>query len=221
MIRRAGRLAVWLVRLEIGIWRSLALWVSRRVPGRRPEVQAFPYAREVTPILLAFIWGSMLEIVLVHLLLPWETVRLIALTFGIWGLLWMAGLLASMRVHQHLVGPSGLRVRSGTTLDLRIPWDAIERISVQRGRAPKEPEPGVAYIDQMSQTRVTVHLRRPVSFKGREVREVRVYADDPQALVTAALAQIDGDARVDRSRTTSVRPSASNSRPLNVPIADP
>lgn len=195
MIGRVGRTAVWLVRLEIGIWRSLAHWTTRRVPGRGPEVQAFPYAREVTPILLAFIWGSMLEIVIVHLLLPWETPRLIALAIGIWGLLWMAGLLASMRVFQHLVGPSCLRIRSGTTVDVQIPWDIVERIGVQRGRAPKEPEPGVACIDQMSQTRVTVHLRRPVSVKGREVREVRFNADDPQALVTAARASAGAPVR--------------------------
>lgn len=195
MIRRAGRLAVRLVRLEFGIWRSLALWVSRRVPGRGPEVQAFPYAREVTPILLAFVWGSLLEMVVVHLLLPWETVRLIALVIGVWGLLWMAGLLASMRVFQHLVGPSGLRVRRGTTVDVLIPWDAVERIDVQRGRAPKEPEPGVAFIDQMSQTRVAVQLRRPIGVKGREVRAVRFYADDPQALVAAARARTGAPVR--------------------------
>lgn len=189
MIGRIGRLAVWLVRLEIGIWRSLALWTLRRVPGRGPDVQAFAYAREVTPLLLAFIWGSLLEIVVVHLLLPWETVRLVALVIGVWGLLWMAGFLAGMRVHQHLVGPSSLRLRSGTTVDVPIPWEAVESITAQRGRVPKEPEPGIAYIDQMGQTRVTVQLRRPISVDGREVREVRFYADDPRGLVAAARAR--------------------------------
>jgi len=50
--------------------------------------------------------GSLLEIVIVHLLIPWETARLIALVIGIWGLLRMAGLLASMRVYQHLMPTS-------------------------------------------------------------------------------------------------------------------
>lgn len=188
---RLGRLAVWLVRLEIGIWRSLALWAARRVPGRGPEDEAFAYAKEVTPLLLAFIWGSLLEVVVVHLLLPWETVRLIALVIGIWGLLWMIGLLASMRVFQHLVGPAGLYVRSGTTVALRISWGAVEDVAAVRGRATKEPEPRVANVDQMGQTRVTVRLSRALKLDGREVDSVRLYADDPQALVAAARAHLE------------------------------
>ena len=41
----------WLVRLEVGIWRSLFLWVFRRVPGRGPRSDDFSYAKEVTPII--------------------------------------------------------------------------------------------------------------------------------------------------------------------------
>ncbi len=44
----------------------------------------------------AFIFVSVLELVVVHLLLPWETVRLIADVLSIWGLVWMVGFLASM-----------------------------------------------------------------------------------------------------------------------------
>ena len=54
------RFARWLVRLEIGIWRSLFLWIFRRVPGKGPRSEDFSYAKEVTPLLIVFIFLSAL-----------------------------------------------------------------------------------------------------------------------------------------------------------------
>ena len=101
-----------LIRLELNIWRSLLFWSSataRREAGARPRVarspQAgthterprFPYARELAPLIGVFIFVSTIELVAVHLLLPWETVRLVLDIVSLWGLLWMVGLLASMK----------------------------------------------------------------------------------------------------------------------------
>lgn len=33
------RWIVWLVKPEIGIWRSLFLWLTRRVPGEGPDAE--------------------------------------------------------------------------------------------------------------------------------------------------------------------------------------
>jgi hypothetical protein len=103
----------WLVRLEIGIWRSLFLGLTRRVPGRGPGVEAFSYAKEITPILWAFIFVSALELPVVHLLIPWQPLKLAVLILSVWGLLWMLGYLAGMRVFRHLLDDSGLRIRNG------------------------------------------------------------------------------------------------------------
>jgi hypothetical protein len=54
-----------------------------------------------------------IELVAVHPLLPWEIIRLVADILGLWGLVWMLGLLASLSVHPHLVADAGLRVRHG------------------------------------------------------------------------------------------------------------
>jgi hypothetical protein len=66
--------------------------------GMGPAVETFSYAREVAPIMGAFIFVSLVELPIVHLLLPWPTLRLAALALSVWGLLWMIGLLASMKV---------------------------------------------------------------------------------------------------------------------------
>lgn len=184
----------WLVVLEVGIWRSLFLWVARRVPGRGPDVDEFGYAREVTPLLVVFTVLSALEIAVVDLLLPWHTVRIAAAVIGVWGLLWMLGYLAGMRVFKHLVGDAGLRVRNGPRVDIHVPWDDVAEVTARRSRVPTgatvHVEEGVASVAVMKQTRVAVRFGVPTTIAladgPRELVELRLYADDPRGFVAAA-----------------------------------
>lgn len=208
-VRQAFSLVRWLVVLEIGIWRSLFLLVTRRVPGQGPGVEAFSYARELTPIMGAFIFVSVLELPVVHLLLPWETIRLIADVISIWGLLWMVGFLASMKVFPHLLDDHGLRVRSGTTTDIRIPWEAVASVTARRGttrrndQIDRSDDGTVVDVDVMKQTRVEVVLNGPTPVelpKGtEEITGLRFYADDPRALVVRAREHLGARAELSRS----------------------
>ena len=198
VLERAIALVRWLVKLEIGIWRSLFLLAARRVPGQGPGVQAFAYAREVTPIMGAFIFVSALELPVVHLLLPWETIRLIADLLSIWGLLWMIGFLAGMKVFPHLLDDDGLRVRQGPTIDIHIPLEAIASVTSRRGSVPTNRSVHVEHSDEgafvdvavLKQTKVVVVLEQPTTIElpsGREeVTELRFYVDDPRRFVAAA-----------------------------------
>jgi hypothetical protein len=163
------RLLRWLVVTEINGWRSLFYLVTRRVRGRRPGDLTFGYAKEQGPVIGAFIFGSALELVVVHLLLPWETIRLIADILSLWGLLWMVGYLASVIVHPHLVGPDGVRVRYGATTDIPIAWSDVASVRVRRGGAD-----GVAV---MNRTNVEVALK--------QAENVRLFADDKKGFVVA------------------------------------
>jgi hypothetical protein len=184
----------WLVRLEIGIWRSLFLLVTRRVHGRGPGVQVFAYHRQIAPVIAAFIFVSMIELPVVHLLIPWETVRLMVLVLSVWGLLWMVGLLASVKVFPHLLDQRGLRIRYGTMADVAIPWEAVASINARRGRVDTQRrvhvEGPVLSVPVMKQTRVEVKLREPTAVRlpggTEEVSELRFYADDPRGLVASA-----------------------------------
>jgi hypothetical protein len=192
------RLAVKVIRYELGLWRSLYRWILRRPPAGA-NAAAFGYASAVTPIYLAFIVVSAIEVPIVHLLLPWETVRLVADAIGVYGVLWMIGMLASVRVHPHVVGASGLRVRYGISVDVTIPWEAIATIRARNHSLPRSraiqferTESGlIAHIVLMSQTNVDVVLREPMTLPlpkgtGEPVRELRLCADDPAALVARA-----------------------------------
>jgi hypothetical protein len=104
------------ISFELGMWRSLYRWIARR-PVAPPGAKAFGYSAEKTPILWAFIALNAIEIPAFHLLLPWPTVRRIVDVLGAYSFVWMLGLLASIRVHPHVVGDSGLRIRSGFSIE--------------------------------------------------------------------------------------------------------
>ena len=152
----------------------------------------------------AFIFVSLVELPVVHLLLPWDTVRFVADVLSVWGLLWMVGFLAGMRVFPHLLDDQGLRVRHGTTLDLRIPWEAVATVRARRGSVPTQrtvqvehtPDGVVVDVAVLKQTKVDVVVVRPTTVRlpagMEEVTEVRLYVDDPRAFVVAAREHLAG-----------------------------
>jgi len=182
------------VLYELGMWRSLYRWILRRPVASGTGTEAFGYAAVVTPLFVAFIAVSAIEVPILHLLLPWETARLIGDALGFYGLFWMVGLLASIRVHPHVVSDSGLRVRYGFSVDFTIPWDAIATIQTRGrdlpGRTAQIDRSGAGVVLQigiLKQTNVDVTLHHPTTVplpKGSEsITELRFYVDDPDALV--------------------------------------
>ncbi|GAA3771247.1 hypothetical protein GCM10022225_68040 [Plantactinospora mayteni] len=183
---------------ELGMWRSLFRWILRRPTGPAGTV-AFGYAGVVTPLLIVFIVVSTIEIPVLDLILPWKIARIIAAVLGIYGVFWMIGLLASLRVHPHLVGEAGIRVRNGISLDVTLPWAAIDTVrkrhrSLPSGRTVQVERTDtriVLNIGISSQTSVDILLREPIVLpvpKGTDdpVHELRLYADDANGLVALA-----------------------------------
>jgi len=179
--------------------------------ARRPDVPAdaapFAYVGAVAVLLWAFIVLSALELVVLHVLLPWETVRIVADILGVWGLTWMLGLAASLTVHPHLVDDSGLRVRYGAGTDITVPWDAVARVGVrERSRdgsrtlqLDRDGQDSVLNVVVASRTNVDLTLRRPLVVPVRSddesVTEIRLYVDDARGLVRLVrerLAATDG-----------------------------
>ncbi|NES14172.1 hypothetical protein G3554_17755 [Micromonospora sp. PPF5-17] len=182
------------------MWRSLYRWLLRRPPTTEPGGEVFSYVGVVRPILIAFIVLSAVEIPIFDLILrhtlPWPSVRQVVLALGIWGLLWMIGLFASLRVHPHVAGAAGLRVRSGFNVDFLVPWAAIATAGARYRSLPssrsvqvEHDESGaILHVGAAKQTSVDLVLREPLKVGLRQgvsepVREIRIYADDPSALV--------------------------------------
>ena len=70
------------VMFELRLYRSLLRWFARRpaVPGG--DVEPFTYAKTVTPVMWLWIFASAAELPLVHVLIPWEAVRIALLVVG-------------------------------------------------------------------------------------------------------------------------------------------
>lgn len=196
---RLWALAKHAVVFELRLYRSLFRWVIRRPDLGGRDDEPFTYAKSVTPVMWLWIFASAAELPLAHLLVPWEAVRLVLLLTGVWGLVWMIGLLASLYVYPHLLGPTTLVVRYGASHRITLPWDAVESITHRQGDLdstvwtlqPRETEAGVnLQVGVSGQVNVHAYLRRPTvvaTAKGpMEVVELSFFADDPRALVAHA-----------------------------------
>lgn len=184
---------------EVRLYRSLFRWVTRRPDLGAEGDEPFTYARTVTPVMWLWIFASALELPLVHVLVPWEGVRVALLVVGVWGLAWMVGLLASLYVYPHLLSPTALRVRHGASTEVAVPWSAVSRVTTERRELPstvwalqpEETEEGTLLRVGVSGV-VNVHaqLREPTTLttpKGpMEVVEVSLFADEPRALLEQA-----------------------------------
>ncbi|MEU8655945.1 hypothetical protein [Actinoplanes philippinensis] len=188
-------LARFVVVYELRLWAALFRWILRRPVPVEPGTRRFAYIGAVRMILVALLAVSAIEIPILELIVPWEPVANVLLGLGIYGLIWMFGLYASIVVHPHLTGPSALRIRNGLTLDVAIAWDRIAAIEVRRRSMPPggqtQLEDGVLSLGMASQTSVDVRLTEPLVLpvrkaKGQPASAVRFHADDPEALVEAA-----------------------------------
>lgn len=181
------------VLLELALYRSLARWVTRRPKGPAGAV-AYAYVGALELVLWAFIVVGAVELVVLHLIVPWEALRIAFDIISLWGLIWMLGFSASLHVHPHLVTASGLRVRYGATIDVTVPWDAIATIGVRERSRDKSKTVQVDRVERgavlnvvtASRTNVDLTLNRPLEVplpKGAEsITELRFYADDARGL---------------------------------------
>jgi hypothetical protein len=185
-----------LLRYESLMWTSLFRWVTRR-PLAGPAGVPFGYGRAITPVMWVFVAVSGLEIPIVDLLLPWPVARIAADVLGVYGLLWMIGALAMLRVHPHVVDPAGLRVRTASGVDLEVPWDHIATVRAAErtveGRGPQIDRTGagpVLCIPVMKATNVEIAFAQSTILElpagdTEPVRGLRIGVDEPAAMVAA------------------------------------
>jgi hypothetical protein len=185
-------MARYALRFEVNIYKSLLRWVLRRpsVPAGHEPVG---YAQLVTPVLGLWIFASAIEIPLVHVLVPWDGARIVLLVAGVWGLLWMLGLLAGFRTYPHLIGDEALRIRSGPLHDIVVPLDAIAGVTAKQRSLPSslwtlqvEQTEGGAHLNVVVSGEVNVHLtlREPQTVRTRkgeaDVDAISFWADEPR-----------------------------------------
>lgn len=184
--------------VEVAMYRNLFRWVLRR-PAVPAGAESLGYAQAVTPVMSLWIFASAAELPLVHVLIPWEGVRIAALVLGVWGLVWMLGALAGLRVHPHLLTADALRVRNGALTEVVVPWAAVaaaHRVDLDLPSSvwtlQPEETPGGTHlrVGVSGRANVTVDLREPLLVRparNKELTVVRVsfWVDEPRDAVRA------------------------------------
>lgn len=179
---------------ELALYRSLARWVARR-PDVPPGATPIGYSRLVAPMLGLWIFGSAAEVVAVEVVLRqvdqgWATsVRVPMLVLGIWGVVWMLGMLASYRTRPHLLTDGELQVRSGARTWLAVPLGAVVSTRLAEHQVPGvirslHVEDALALVGVGSRTNLELTLAGPttVSSSAGElvVNRVGIWVDEPR-----------------------------------------
>lgn len=109
-----------LARYELALYRDLFRWIRgyQLVPdGAVP----LPHPPGRLQMLASVIAVLCIEMVVVHLLLPAGTVRLVALLLSIWGVVYVASLIASERIRPSYVAEDETVLRRGRLVFVQIP----------------------------------------------------------------------------------------------------
>jgi hypothetical protein len=169
--RRLPALAWDALLLELALYRSLARWIARR-PDVPAGVTPIGYAQLVGPMLWLWIFGSATEVVVLDVVLrsveaDWaEAIRLPLLAIGIWGVLWMVGMLAAYRVRPHLLTDDRLRIRNSARTWVDVPLSAVEAIRAVGHELPGivravHHEDGLLLVGVSSRTNLELILTSP------------------------------------------------------------
>jgi hypothetical protein len=190
-LRDLGRLAV----LEIRLYVVLLRWCARRrdVP---PTARAWPYAALSAPLLWLWIFGSAVELVVFHVIIPWDRIRVVVDIISAWGLVWMLGTLAAYRIRPHLLFRDQLRVRNSVYHDICVPTDAIVSAVAREAELPSAmrslqitEEAGTRHVSVAvsGRTNVVLALKPGTALQTAKgtlpADTVRLWVDDPRALV--------------------------------------
>jgi hypothetical protein len=178
-----------LVRHELRLLASLALWAARRTHGTG-DGRAFGYARGQGAVTAGIAFVCVIETLAMSVLLRERpAVHTVVLVLDVYTLALVVAQHAASVVRPHVLGPDALRIRLAAGVDLRVPLERIA--SVRRElRTTHERAEGELDLAVGGRTARTPALAEPVTHvtllgRRREVRVLRLHADDADGLVRA------------------------------------
>ena len=186
--------------LEAKLWSSLVSWLLRRPlpPG------SFSYQRDslVWGLVVLVVVSAPAEILLFHVLLPWEWLKTLLLILGIYGVFWVFGYAASFSRFPHRLTNAALLVRSGAMGDAIVPLASVASVTVARQKFDmgvsgihEGAAGGAAAFVVNGETQVLIELATPITIRkiGKDlagVRSIRLAADEPDCLVRKIRARL-------------------------------
>lgn len=177
--------------------RSLWLWCRGRVDGAGEGVATFGYTAGTLGIPVAFLVASLVEAVAVHLLVPWQWLRIVLVVLTVVSIVVAAGWMAARAVHPHLLTSATLTLRSGRRTVLEVDRELIVRASPSRRFGHTDPgiHDGRLYLPGPDGTVIDIDFDTAVRVEhGNRARQqtvtgVSLHVDAPLDLCTRLSAQ--------------------------------
>lgn len=190
-----------LVRLALAEARllHLALFRWRAAPDIPAGAQGFAYHRHLQPMMIALLVLSGIEITVTHLLVAhWSrTAAMVMFVISDVSLLYLIGLIKSLRLSPVLLTPAGVRLRAGLLVDRTIPYATIAAVTANPdGETVRAP--GSWNIALLAWPNMLIRLSEPLPPSSRwrrdPVRAVALRLDEPGPFLDALRARLDAEA---------------------------
>lgn len=187
---------------EIQSLRAVILFVlGRRSPSQHRHIA---YGKGLLGTAVAFFVITVIEMAVLHLLIPVEWIRTALMVLGVYAFVVIMGLVLSRVVYPHYVESGRLQLRQGSKRVLSVELSKVEGVAARRrtnvvGLYPNLQE-GRLYLPSQDGTNLDLTLTEEVRVKaglrrrdrkqvpdGVPVRHLSLHVDDPKA----ALALLD------------------------------
>lgn len=155
-----------LARYELELYRDLFRWMrgTTLVPA---GAVALPHPPGRLQMLASVIAILFVEITVVHLLLPAGVVRLVALLLSLWGVAYVASLIASERIRPSYASDEVTVLRRGKIVFAEVPADFIQQQHQVRTFASEiSVAQGMLTVGGAGGTDVLLELSEPIDATG-------------------------------------------------------
>lgn len=151
-----------LAKYEFSLYRDLWLWIRGEtlLPA---GAQALPHPPGRLQILGFVTAVLVVEMVVVHLILPTGVVRVVALLLSLWAIIFVWGLIAAERIRPSYISDDVTVLRRGRTVFAEIPTAIVQNKSVDRSFASEiEIRDGELTVGGPAGTDTLLQLSAPV-----------------------------------------------------------
>lgn len=176
-------------------YRALWLWLRGRDAVMEKGAVAVRSSGGSLVLPVAFGVATVIEMAVLHLLVPWMWLRVILAVASVWSLVALLGYLALGRVHPHFVTDTRFVVRQSGVVVASIDRELMESaVQVRRfGTTTPEIEGSRLIVPNLDGTNVDVSLRQPIHVElpalipryrqSGLVDRISLYVDEPADLV--------------------------------------
>ncbi|QBJ94636.1 hypothetical protein ERC79_00615 [Rhodococcus sp. ABRD24] len=185
-----------MVKTEIRSYVALWMWIRGR--NSVPESDAVVFSSHAGTLVVptAFALATGIEVVVLHLLIPWQWVQAVLAVLSVWSLVMLFGYFAIHRTHPHYATSERLVLRHSGAVVVAVALANIERVTLRRRFAETTPAivAGRLFLPNADGTTVDMVLGRPVTVrmpalspsrrKTADVTSISVYVDEPDRLIS-------------------------------------